>query len=176
MLKAALYLRRTWEGEERQLSRSEMRERKREIAERFGTEAPVVCNLATAGYFDEGGYIHELFEDLRSQDDTDERDFVELFDEIVNNQPFTVFVGGYDKVHAVREKVKHRMRQKKQYGVDFSFIDVRGIGEDNREKIRKVIEGLEEEADEFRSETISEQPDMVERIYLDDVEGLVDES
>lgn len=175
MLKAALFLRRIWQGDKYELNRNEMRKRKRDIAERFGDEAHVVCNLATAGYFDEGGYIRTLFEDLELNTDVDELDYIELFEEVVNNQPFTVFVGAHEDVHLINQRIKKRIRQKQQYGVEYDFIDIRGIGDLNREKIQQVVEELYDEADEFRSETISVQPDMVERIFLDDVSGLIDD-
>lgn len=174
MLRAALYLRDAWEGERQHLERGEMRERKRDIAERFGDEAWAVCNLSTAGYFDEGGYVRQLFNDLQSAENTDEREYQKLFEEVVNNQPFTVFVGVSDTIPAIKGDVKQRMRQKQQYRVDFDFIDVRGIGDRNRDKITRAVGQLEKEADEFEHETISTNPDMVERIYINDLEGLVE--
>lgn len=172
MLRAALYLRDAWEGDDQYLTKHEMGERKSDIAERYGQEAWAVCNLATAGYFDEEGYVYELFDDFEPDEGGDYRS---LFQEIVENQPFTVFVGGHDSVPGIVGRVKQRIRQKQQYRVEYEFVDIRGIGDENRRKIQTAVRELEGMSDSFEHETISETPDMVERIYLTEVAGLVDE-
>jgi HD-GYP domain-containing protein (c-di-GMP phosphodiesterase class II) len=57
MLKASLFLRKAWEGDETYIPPDEVQQRKTEIAEEYGREAYNVSNLCTAGYFDEEGYI-----------------------------------------------------------------------------------------------------------------------
>jgi len=172
MLRAALYLRAAWEGEDQYLSKHEMRERKADIAERYGQEAWAVCNLSTAGYFDHGGYVRTLFDDFEPES---ESEYQTLFKEIIKNQPFTVFVGTHESVSEIIGKVKQRVRQKQQYRVEYDFVDIRGIGDANREKIEQAIESLQERADSFEHDTISESPDMVARIYLSEVTGLIAE-
>ena len=108
MLRAALYLRDTWRSDDYHLEPHELRKRKRDIAERYGEGAEVVCNLSTANYFDEEGYVRQLFEDY--EPDPPDPTHQELFEEIIRNQPFTVFVGTNDSVPWVIGSVKKENR------------------------------------------------------------------
>lgn len=170
MLKAALYLREAWQDPERHINKAEMRERKRDIAERFGDEAWGVCNLTTAGYFDEGGYIRQLFEDYEPEQAGEREGYEELFIEIVSNQPFTVFVGEPDSVKGIKENIKQRISKKQQYRVDFDFIDLRGIGPENRAKINQAVDEMDDRIEGLNHETKSSKPDLVERIYIENID------
>ncbi|MFB6189995.1 MAG: hypothetical protein ABEJ91_00285, partial [Candidatus Nanohaloarchaea archaeon] len=64
---------------------------KEDIQDRFGEEGRKITSLCSAGYFDEDGYLRELYQNMNQEDD-----FQDRFDEIVRFLPFTVFVSKWD--------------------------------------------------------------------------------
>lgn len=162
ILEAALHLREQWENQHMPTER--MRDRRKDIAERFGEESYAILNLCSAGYFDEGRYLHELYREMRDEPDYREGDFRDAFEEIVEHQPFTVFVSGGQSVEEIQGEVRDKLERYKRYNVEVRFVDVRGIGYENRQKIEESIERLHDQLDGFHIKLVNDEPERVVRI------------
>lgn len=168
ILEAALYLREAWEQDR------DVPSKKRDIVEKYGPDGRYIANLCTAGYFDEGRYFRELYSEMQEEDDWKEGDFRDVFEEIIKNQPFTVFVSRAQSADDVVIEVRAKLRKYERYGVDVNFIDVRGIGEDNRETIADALERLEEDIEGLEyDDNLSGGMSLV-RIYPESVTELGD--
>lgn len=139
ILEKALYLRERWQRN------SSVTKQKEDIMEKYGQEGRSITNLCTAGYFDEDRYLRELYNEMRDSGYYKEGDYREEFEEIIRNEPFSVFVSRGDSVKDTKIQIESRLRKYKKYGVRVKFIDVRGIGPSNIETIESTIEILEEE-------------------------------
>lgn len=140
-LESALKFRGAWE--QGSLSQEDQRTWKNQISSNheLGKE---ITNLCTGGYFDEGGYLRELSQEMRKDPRFSAEDFKQEFEEIVRYQPFTVFVGRqFDDSDDLEEEVLETLRERERYGVDMRFIDLRGMGDDNEEIIHETVEKLD---------------------------------
>lgn len=168
ILRAALYLREMLPY----LPRDQALERKRDVREKFGPEAYPIISLCSAGYFDEGGYLRELYEEMQSSSDYKEGDYREVFSEIIQNQPFTVFVSVHQSSDQIKAEIKDKLSKFHKYQVDFRFVDVRGIGSQCQEIIESAMDGLENELDNIGYRTRIEDNELRVRIDPETVEGL----
>ena len=170
MLKGALYLRQEWEDDDLYMPRNELRRRREDLIRRFGEEARVISNLCSSGYFDEGRYFRNVYDTLETEYDTPEDTFRDLFEEIVENEPFTVFVSSVQDTSEVVEAVEDKLSRYKRYGVD--FVEVRGIGHPNRQTITQVLERLEDEYVDIEYDVLQEEREQIVRIYPESIPDL----
>lgn len=171
ILRAALYLRETLEREGH-VPKSHVEARKRDIAEKYGSVAYNVTSLCSAGYFDEGRYLRELYHEMEVSEEYKEGDYADAFEEIVQNKPFTVFVSTSDRVGQVITEVESRLRSYEEYNVQVRFIDIRGIGQRNHDTIRQAVRELEDRHGEFERDRDFRQDEMVVRVYPETVAGI----
>lgn len=171
ILEASLYLRQTLEGDQ-YIPRGKVETMKRDIAEKYGPESYYVINLCSAGYFDEGRYFRELYRQMVDSDEWKEGDYQDVFEEIIENEPFTVFVSTDESPNQVKHKVRKKLAKYQRYSVDIEFVDVRGIGQRNHEIARGAVERLEEELGEFDYDESVRDNEIVIRIRPSSVTGL----
>lgn len=160
ILEKSLYMRETFEKGE------PVERRKRGITKRYGRTGGVIANMCTAGYFDKGGYLRELYH----EGDFSEDQFRREFEEIIKTQPFSIFVSRMDSTKSIIKELKEKLQKHKKYGI--KFLDVRGIGTANIEKVIRSVGKLEEEIDEIDYETKLNGKKCVIRIDPSSVEGL----
>lgn len=168
-LEASLYMREAWQKREEHVE-----SRKEDIIEKFGDEGRRISNLCSAGYFDEGGYLRELYQRMSQSEGYKEGDFRKKFNEIVMNEPFSVFVSHSEPESNILSKVKQKLRKYKKYGVRVDFVDVRGIGEYNVEKIENVMNKLDNELESIKYTELEDDKEYMtaKRIYPRSVKGL----
>ena len=144
-----------------------VRKRRKDIAEKYDGETYQVINLCSAGYFDGDRYLRDLYEEMRATDEYREGDFAEVFEQIVEHGPFTIFVSAGDRVSEVKGRIYSKVRNRERHDVRVEFIDVRGIGSDNRAKIGEALERIVAEVGDFEAAIKSEEPERVVRIDPD---------
>lgn len=160
MLESALYLNQA--VAERDVSRGEVRRRKKQIADKYGNEAYAVASLCSAGYFDEDRLFQNLYHELdASGADTE---YEEAFVTLATNKPFVVFVQTEDTPREVHDTVLMKSLRRKDYDVDISFIDVRGINPSNHRTIEEAVAMLENDYEGLSYERRSSDHEMVVRI------------
>lgn len=167
-LEAALHMRKQMEMMESP-PRDWVRTRRKDIAERYDGHTYQVINLCSAGYFDEGRYLRELYEEMRQAEEYREGDYSDVFEQIVEHRPFTIFVSGGDQVSDVKQEIYSTIQNRDRHDVNIEFIDVRGMGEENRKKIQQAIRKIADEAGDFDVSVRSETPELVLRIDPDTI-------
>lgn len=140
------------------------RERRRDIAEKYDGQTYQVINLCSAGYFDDGRYLRQLYEQMRAEDDYREGEYADVFEQIVNHRPFTIFVSSSQQPSDVKQEIYSSVKNKDRFDMDVEFIDVRGIGHDNRQKIEEALKRITEEVGDFDISVRKEDPELVIRI------------
>lgn len=145
------------------------RDRRKDIAEKYDGYTYQVINLCSAGYFDEGRYLRQLYEELREEEEYEEGDYAEVFEQIVAHRPFTIFVSSSQQVSDVKQEIYSTVQNRERHDVNVEFIDVRGMGSENREKIQEAVRRIAEESGDFEVDIRSERPEMVLRINPDTI-------
>jgi hypothetical protein len=143
------------------------RDRRRDIAEKHDGETYQLINLCSAGYFDEGRYLRQLYEEMREEEDYKEGDYAEVFEQIIVQRPFTIFISSSQQASDVKREIYSTVQNRKRHDVNVEFIDVRGMGKENRQKIQDAVERIAEEASDFQVDVRNERPEMVLRIDPD---------
>ena len=161
ILEKSLYLRDSFERGE------SIEKRKRDLMKKYGRDGNTIANLCTAGYFDRGNYLREIYEEIK-----DDNQCRREFEEIIKTQPFSVFVSRTKTEGQVMNEIKTKLQKYKKYGI--KFLDVRSIGTKNVEKAIKSIRKIEEEVEHIEYKTDSSDTKCVVRIDPNSVRGLED--
>ena len=156
--RAALYLKSYFKPSEKEKTKL----LKYEIMQRYGDKGKNIANLCTAGYFED--VLKPLYKSLMDNCEDEEvakGRFKKIYERIVNELPFTVFVSQHMKV----EEIKSQVLIKRQYGI--KYINIHGIGKDNIRKIKEVIAYLEDcEEYKIKKEIREESNIIFVRIYF----------
>lgn len=141
-LEASLYLREAFrEGKD-------ITDLKKDIIHRFGLIGKNICNLCSSGYFE--GFIKELYLEMSKQPKFSLNSFQHLFNEIVINSPFTVFVNQYRKKSDIKTKINSKLKKFQNYGIN--YLAVHGIGTENVKMIKETIDELKNERNDIKTE------------------------
>ncbi len=111
---------------------------KSSVIQKYGKRGANIVNLCTAGYFT--SYIKPLYKRMFSQSNFSPEEFNKIYDEIVTQYPFAVFVGQRMSEKELEAEVKSKMEMNKKYGIN--QLNLHGIGEDNVSKIQRLLERL----------------------------------
>lgn len=143
IIRKSLYLRGVLEVEN--LSKEQIDKRKRDIAEHLGGEAFYMTNLCTAGYFDEGRIFRDMYFDMFYEGEYEAYKFKDFFQDIVQERTLCVFVERDQTTYEVVQDIKGRIAKWQRQRPPFSFIDVRGIGDECKGLIEDAIQRIDEE-------------------------------
>jgi len=130
---------------EKDLSREEIRSKKRDIARRHGFEAMYLSSLTTAGYFNPDGGLRDLYVDMGLNDNYDRMNFQKELERLVENELICVFVEHGDNILDTTNEVRGRLSRYQKLDPILDWIDIRGIGPGCKEIIDSVVENLKEE-------------------------------
>lgn len=130
---------------ERDLSKEEIINRKRDMAERFGPEAFYLSSLATAGYFDPDGGVRDIYVDMELNEKYDRYNFQNRFEDLVEDKLLCVFIEDEEDVYEATQEVRGRIAKYQEEDPINNWLDIRGIGPSCEEIISSVMENLEEE-------------------------------
>lgn len=132
ILKASLYLKHLLD------SRQETAKVKNEIILRFGDRGRNISNLCSANYF--LSWFKPLYEEISKSPNFTLDRFIAIYDEIVHNLPFTIFVNAGMKEEEVKQIITEKIESMKNYGLENLYIH--GIGKPNILRIKKVVNDL----------------------------------
>jgi hypothetical protein len=171
LLRRSQSIRIAWEREDRYTPRRTMRKWKNDLKQQFGDSANIVSNFCSSGYYDEGGVLRHIMEDLSSEYENPEQ-IQEEYEEIVLEHPFVVYVGRYDTPERVKEQARTRISEYDSHAYTIPYIDIRAQGRDNRQTAEQALERLEGEFATLPVETIEDDRELVYRIDPENAEPL----
>lgn len=118
-----------------------VRNLKLSVIQKYGRRGANIVNLYTAGYFK--SHIRPLYEEMFTQPNFSPEDFTRIYDEIVTQYPFAVFVSQRMSEKEFEVEVRNKMKMNKKYGIN--QMNIHGIGEDNVSKIQRLLEKLRDD-------------------------------
>lgn len=110
------------------------------IVSRYGQRGNNISNLYTAGYFD--SWIKPLFKNFDKYSDIDKKNTLEIYNLIVNDYPFAIFVGRSMTKETLIKTITDKLAKNKEYGI--GTLTVHGIGEENIRKINSALLEVDE--------------------------------
>jgi len=114
---------------------------KQELSERFGIVANTVCNLYSAGYFE--NFLIPYFNEKKTDSNYSNSDFSSDFVSFMNDFPLAVFISTQTSLEETAKMILDRIRKNNLSGI--RKFKVHGIGEKNVKKIQETILKLEKE-------------------------------
>jgi hypothetical protein len=163
LLRRCQSIRIAWERDDQYTSSRTMRKWKNDLKQQFGDSANTVSNFCSSGYYDEGGLLRHIIDDLSSEYD-DVNQIQEKYEEIVSDNPFVVYVGKYDSSERIKEQAKDRMIDYDSHKFTVPHIDIRAQGYDNRQTAEQALDRLEEEFKLLPVEPIEDDRELVYRV------------
>jgi hypothetical protein len=101
-----------------------------------------VSNLCSSGYYDEEGYIRDLFEKIDALAHDEQNPQQRLYNLILLKEPFTRFISPRDRPQDVTDDIIDKLESVGYYMVPMDFVDVRAQGGKNRDTLEKAIINL----------------------------------
>jgi hypothetical protein len=163
LLRRSQSIRIAWEREDRYTPRRTIQKWKNDLKQQFGDSANIVSNFCSSGYYDEGGVLRHIMDDISSEYEDPEQIQGE-YEEIVLEHPFVVYVGRYDTPERVKEQARKRISEYDSHIYTIPYIDIRAQGRDNRQTAKQALERLEGEFATLPVETIEDDRELVYRI------------
>jgi len=151
--------------EQKDLTKEEIQERKREIAKYHGPDAIYMASLTTAGYFDPDGGVRDIYVDMELNDQYDRYKFQQRLEELVEHKLLCVFVESNDSVEDTTQAVRRRVAKYQRRDPVNSWMDLRGIGGQCEEIIDETINNLEEEYIGIDYDRWMEDDQLIVRMY-----------
>ncbi|MFH0888242.1 MAG: hypothetical protein V1871_03440 [Planctomycetota bacterium] len=151
----ALYLRKHFLDE----NHTDVMRLKMEICQKFGDRGKNIANLCTASYLED--YLIPFHEELSAslQNDKEIKEkFGAIYSNIVENLPFTIFVGRQTKEEEIGKNILDKMEQNLKYGL--KFFNIHGIGKNNVNKIKETVTEIEEK-DILQNKAITEENNII---------------
>ena len=115
---------------------------KGDIVCKFGDRGRKIANLCSAGYLAKMLDIYQQLVTELGHEELAKEKFRIIYSTYVDAFRFTIFVSHWDKSDELISKIEVKINENAQYGI--KFINLHGIGSDNIEKIKRIIDSLEE--------------------------------
>lgn len=141
----------------------ELKRRKRNLAEKYHDGAFSLPSMCTSGYFDPDELFREVYDIVQEDSAYDTNNFDSIFRKMVLNKPFVAYAKDSQSPEELTDIVRGKISRLPNYGIPIPYIDVRGIGGSNHEKIRTTMEAIEKEYDLAYDERVGEN-ELIVRI------------
>ncbi|MXR20027.1 hypothetical protein [Halobacterium bonnevillei] len=169
LLRRSQSIRIAWERDDRYTPPETMREWKSELEDQFGETANLVTNFCSSGYYDQGGILRHILDEVASNKDSDE-EIQDTYTDIVLEHPFVVYVGRYDTAEKIKCQAKTRVQEYDSNEYSIPYIDVRAQGRNNKKTAKQALNRLNEEFNTLPVEQIEGERELVYRIDPENAE------
>lgn len=163
LLRRSQSIRVAWESDEQYISFQTMKKWKNDLKQQFGDSANIVSNFCSSGYYDKGGILRHIMDDLSSEYEESTKVQKE-YEDIVLEHPFVVYVGRYDSSEKIKKQAQNRISEYDSYPYTISYIDIRAQGGNNRETAEQALDHLKGEFTTLPVETLEGSRELVYRI------------
>lgn len=134
---------------------------KAQLLNRYGMRALTISNFLSVGYFD--SYIKPMYEEMKRGQNYSHKRFLELYDDIIINSPFAIFVHRQMKEKDLEEHINRKLLNLAKHGM--KTLNIHGIGHENVATIKKAIEKAEKRSS-FNKEIIEQNNIINAKLHL----------
>ena len=162
LLRRGLSIRRAWEDDSIYVQRDQMEEWKGDLVDEFGGHGSTVANFCSSQYYDPGNVMQRIMGQVLKEYEVDKAR--SLYDNILDNEPFVVYVGRYDNAWRTSVDVREKLKQHDSYVYEVPFVDLRAQGYRNMRVAEQAIEHLRDEVPDTAIDTLHSDVEFVFRI------------
>lgn len=142
----------------------ELKQRKRQLANKYHEGAFSLPSMCTSGYFDEGELFRQVYEEMDENAEYDVGDYDSVFRKMVMNKPFVAYAMDSQSTEELTDIIHGKISRLPNYNIPIPYIDIRGIGTTNHQKIRTAMESIEEEYSEIEYDERVGDRELIVRI------------
>lgn len=150
----------------------ELKSRKRQLADKYHEAAFTLPSLCTSGYFDENGLFREVYETMVEFDEYDASNYDSVFRTMISKRPFVTYARESLSENELTDIIRGKINRLPEYEIPLPYIDVRGIGRSNHQKIRTAMETIEEEHESIEYDERVGNEELVVRIDANSIHDL----
>lgn len=170
LLQSSLTIDRAMNAEEgARMTDSELRERKRNLAEKYHEGAYSLPSMCTSGYFDEDQLFRQIFQKMGSNPDYNTNNYKSVFRELVISKPFVVYVNETQSTEELVDVIRGKITRLPNDDIPLPYLDIRGIGRTNHQKIRQAMENINDEYNRIEYDERLGGEELVIRIDADSI-------
>jgi len=150
-------------------SNEELKSRKQQLANKYHDAAFTLPSLCTSGYFDEDGLFREVYETMTEREEYDVSNYDSVFRTMISDRPFVAYARESLSENELIDIIRGKINRLPSYDIPLPYIDVRGIGSSNHQKIRTAMETIEEENENIVYDERVGNEELVVRIDADSI-------
>lgn len=151
------------------LTNDELRSRKRQLANKYHDAAFTLPSLCTSGYFDQGEIFRDVYETMAGHDEYDVSNYDSVFRMMISNRPFVAYARESLSENELADIIRGKINRLPNYEIPLPYIDIRGIGNSNHQKIRTAMETVTEENEDIEYDERVGDEELVVRIIADSI-------
>lgn len=156
-------------GDEPGWSDEELKSRKRQLADKYHDAAFTLPSLCTSGYFDADGLFREVYETMAENEEYDVSNYDSVFRTMISKRPFVAYARESLSEIELTDIIRGKINRLPSYDIPLPYIDVRGIGRSNHQKIRTAMETIEAESGGIEYDERVGNEELVVRIDADSI-------
>jgi hypothetical protein len=156
------------EGEK--ISNEDLKNRKRRLADKYHDAAYSLPSMCTSGYFDEDQLFREVYQQMSQDDEYDVDNYDIVFRKLIVNKPFVAYARDNLSSEELTDIIRGKISRLPQYDIPLPYVDVRGIGRSNHEKIRDAMDDLTEEYSDLQYDEKVGDGELIVRIDGDSLQ------
>lgn len=126
------------------MSNEDLKRRKRQLANKYHEAAFSLPSMCTSGYFDEGEFFRQVYYEMSEGPEYDIEDYDIVFRKLIINKPFVAYAKDSQSEEELTDIVIGKIKRLSQYDIPLPYIDIRGIGSSNHQKIRAAMDAVNE--------------------------------
>lgn len=173
LLRRGLSIRKAWEDDSTYIPRDQMEDWKDDLERKFGEHGSTVANFCSSGYFDPDNIMQKIMGEIR-QEYTETGKVRSLYHNVLENEPFVVYVGKYDNPWPTSMEVREKLNQYDSFPYEIPYVDLRAQGYRNMRVAEQAIEHLREEIPDTAIQTQHSDKEFVFRINPEMVDELTE--
>jgi hypothetical protein len=150
-------------------SNAELQRRKRDLADKYHDAAFSLPSMCTSGYFDEDELFRAVYEEMAADPEYDIDDYDSVFRTMIRQKPFVAYASTSQSASELADIVSGKIRRFPGYDIPLPYIDVRGLGRSNHEKIRTAMDEIEEGYDGIEYDERVGDEELIVRIEAESI-------
>lgn len=150
ILKSAIVLRKQFK-EGRDIS-----DYKHQLSEIYGSKANTICNMCTAGYFE--NFLIPLYETMSKGENFKIEDFTVAYMQLIQDFPIAIFINSSTSLEDLERIIRDRIESNKRY--EISYLNIHGIGRSNINAISAIVAKLSKPGD-YTQKNIDEKDGII---------------
>ncbi len=129
---------------------------KHQLSGIYGSKANTICNMCTAGYFED--FLMPLYGTMSKGENFKTEDFTIAYMQLIQDFPIAIFINSSMGLEDLEKIIRARIESNKKY--EISYLNIHGIGRSNINAISTIVAKLSKPGD-YTQKNIDEKDGII---------------